>query len=214
MLTHNVLPAAQGGKPDSLVVILHGLGDSGEGIMGLGAAWRKALPTTEFIAPNAPFPCDMGGFGYQWFSVQDRNPDVLFDGVKAAAPILNATLDALSERLGLPFSRIALVGFSQGCMMSLYVAPRRAEALAGVIGYSGSLFGGESLTTERRSSPPFLLSHGMQDDVVPFASLAKAESGLKAAGLAVETLARPNLPHSIDDEGLEAGVAFLKKVFA
>src|ERR1700760_1588879 len=62
---------------------------------------------------------------------------------------------------------------------------------------------------ENQGSPPVLLIHGTADDVVPFDSMAAAETGLKAAGVPVETLARPGLPHGIDEKGVEAGAAFL-----
>lgn len=57
-----------------------------------------------------------------------------------------------------------------------------------------------------------LLVHGNADPVVPFAAMDLAASGLRAAGIAVETLPRPGLPHSIDEEGIAAGVKFLSRV--
>jgi len=84
--------------------------------------------------------------------------------------------------------------------------------MAGVIGYSGRLVGGESLPAARESSPPFLLIHGQQDDVVPFAELARAEQGLRDAGYRVARLARPHLGHGIDRAGLDTGLEFLRKV--
>ena len=69
----------------------------------------------------------MAPFGYQWFSLQDRRPSALLLGVQAAAPLLNAFLDAELRRHGLTDHQLALVGFSQGTMMALYVALRRAN---------------------------------------------------------------------------------------
>ena len=93
-------------------------------------------------------------------------------------------------------------------------APVRAKAPAAVVGYSGALVGAESLVTDAKSRPPILLVHGDADQIVPFQAMAAAASGLKAAGLAVETLARPGLPHSIDPEGLTRGGRFLQENFA
>jgi len=134
---------------------------------------------------------------------------MILAGVKAAAPILDAFIDAELERHGLTDDRLALVGFSQGTMMSLYVAPRRAAPIAGVVGYSGALVGADRLAQEVRSKPPVLLVHGDADEIVPFQAMAAAAQGLRAAGLAVETVARPGLPHSIDDVGLTRGGTFL-----
>jgi phospholipase/carboxylesterase len=214
MLTEQRLPPLNGGIPKSAVMILHGLGDSGAGLIGLGDAWRTGLPETEFLAPDAPFPCDMAPFGYQWFSAQDWSPAVVLAGVKKAAPYLNGYIDHIVSSRSLSPDRVALVGFSQGTIMSLYVAPRRAPSLAGVIGYSGALVGGETLPQERESAPPVLLVHGMMDDVIRFPAMVHAQNGLQNANINVTTFARPGLPHSIDDEGLAEGLRFLRKVLA
>ena len=213
MLNDNRLPLLSGHAPAAAVILLHGLGDSGAGLIDLGVAWREALPDAVFVAPDAPHACDMAPFGYQWFSLQDRSPTAILRGVQQAAPILNAYIDSITTHYQLPDQRVALVGFSQGTMMSLYVGPRRAKGLGGILGYSGALIGAETLLAETQSKPPVLLVHGMQDDVVPFAAMRHAEVSLHAAGIAVETLPCPNLAHSIDQAGLQAGARFLRKIF-
>lgn len=200
---------ANGGRPQSLVLLLHGLGADGNDLISLAPYWARLLPQTAFVSPHAPFPCDMAPYGRQWFSLQDRSPAMILAGVKAAAPILDAFSDAELAKHGLTENRLALVGFSQGTMMSLYVAPRRQHACAAVVGYSGALVGADSLATECKSRPPVLLVHGDADPIVPFAAMANAAAGLRAVGLAVETLARPGLPHSIDEEGLARGGTFI-----
>jgi phospholipase/carboxylesterase len=196
---------ARSGTATSLVILLHGLGSDGNDLIGLAPYWAPQLPDTAFVSPNAPFPCDMAPYGYQWFSLLDRSPQRILAGVQAAAPILDAFITEELERHGLDESRLALVGFSQGCMMSLHVAPRRAKPVAQVLGYSGRLIGADLLKSEARSKPPVLIVHGTADQVVPFDSLAASEAGLKAAGLPVETLVRPGLGHSIDERGLAEG---------
>jgi phospholipase/carboxylesterase len=211
-LTGPSRPPLAGGKPRRLVILLHGLGADGNDLIGLQQYWGRLVPEAEFISPNAPFPCDMAPYGYQWFSVQDRTPEAVLAGVRAAAPLLDAFIDEELQKRGLSESDTALVGFSQGTMMSLYVGLRRAKQLAGILGYSGRLIAPELLTSELRSRPPVLLVHGTHDSMVPFQSLAHAEAALKAAGVSVETLACPGVDHSIDPEGLQRGGAFLQQV--
>ena len=145
------LPPQAGGKAKSLVVLLHGLGADGNDLISLAPLWARVLPNTAFVSPHAPFPCDMAPYGRQWFSLLDRTPARVLAGVQAAAPILDAFLDAELARHELPPERLALVGFSQGTMMSLFVAPRRPVAIAGVVGYSGALVGAELLPGELRA---------------------------------------------------------------
>jgi phospholipase/carboxylesterase len=207
-------PPASGGKPRRLVILLHGLGADGNDLIGLAPYWARLLPDAEFLSPNAPFPCDMAPYGYQWFSSQDRSPEAVLGGVRAAAPILDAFIDEALEERGLGSGELALVGFSQGTMMSLFVGLRRAEPVAGIVGFSGRLLAPELLASELRSRPPILLVHGTEDPLVPYSSLAAAETTLKAAGVPVETVTSVGIGHSIDDQGLRRGGQFLKKVLS
>jgi phospholipase/carboxylesterase len=202
-------PPANGGKPAKLVILLHGLGADGNDLLGLAPYLAPALPDAEFVAPNAPFPCDMSPWGHQWFSVQDRSSGVLLAGVRASAPILDAFIDEALASRGLDETSTALVGFSQGTMMSLYVGLRRAKPFAGIVGFSGRLIGRELLKTEIRSRPPVLLVHGTDDPVVPYDSLASAEAALEENDVPVETLSCAGMGHSIDQDGLTRGARFL-----
>jgi phospholipase/carboxylesterase len=207
-------PPASGGKPRRLVILLHGLGADGNDLIGLAPYWARLLPDAEYLSPNAPFPCDMAPYGYQWFSSQDRSPEAVLGGVRAAAPILDAFIDEALEERGLDSRELALVGFSQGTMMSLFVCLRRAEPVAGIVGFSGRLLAPELLGTELRSRPPVLLVHGTDDPLVPYSSLAAAETVLKEAGVPVQTATSVGIGHSIDDQGLRRGGLFLRDVLS
>ena len=211
-LTGPIVKPLSGGRPQSLVVLLHGVGADGSDLISLAPLWAPSLPNTEFIAPDGPQPCDMAPYGRQWFSLQDRTPSVIFAGVSATAPLLDRFLDDALAARGLDESRLVLVGFSQGTMMSLHVGPRRARSLAGIIGFSGALTGPDRLTGDIRSHPPVLLIHGEADPVVPFSMMALAEQALRANRVPVESLACPHLGHGIDEAGLKRGAAFLQRV--
>ncbi len=206
---------AQDGRPQELVILVHGLGADGNDLISLAPVFAQVLPAAAFVSPNAPFPCDMAppgvSMGRQWFSFQDSNPAAILAGVRTAARHLDAFIDAELTRAGLPDARLALLGFSQGTMIALHTAIRRARPCAAVIGYSGALVGPELLAAEVRSRPPMLLVHGDADEVVPFQSMAAAEGALRAAGFLVHGEARPGLGHSIDEAGLHLGAAMLKQ---
>src|SRR5580658_5847166 len=207
-------PPHSGGKPKRLVILLHGLGADGNDLIGLAPYWAPTLPDAEFLSPNAPFPCDMAPYGYQWLSARDPSPEARLAGARAAGTILDAFItDELAKR-ELSESDLALVGFSQGTMMSLFVGPRRERQLAGIVGYSGRLIAPALLAGEIRSRPPILLVHGTDDPTVPFDSMAVAESALTAAGISVETLACPGVGHGIDEDGLRRGGQFLNRVLS
>src|SRR5579863_10190225 len=125
------------GKPQQLVVLLHGYGADGNDLIGIGAEWQSLLPDAEFLSPHAPFPCEAMPFGRQWFAFQGRSREQVLDGVKRAAAILDQYLTEILAERGIDESKLALVGFSQGAMMSLYVGLRRAKPVAGVVAFSG-----------------------------------------------------------------------------
>lgn len=203
------LPAS-GKAPTSIVVFLHGLGADGANMIDLADELAGEFPDTLFAAPNAPFACDMAPMGYQWFSLRDWSEDAMLEGVQQAAPILNHYLDSLLAQHSLSADKLAVAGFSQGTMTALHTLPRRADAVAAIIGYSGALVGDYLLKSELQSKPPVCLIHGNADMVVPFGAMAAAKAALESADIDVETHARPMLGHGIDFEGIEIAAAFLK----
>lgn len=200
------LTPLSGKKPSSLVILLHGYGADGNDLIGLAPALASPLPNTHFIAPDAPFPCEMSPYGKQWFSLRDWSPESMLRGAQAAAPALHSFIDTQLERFALKEEKLALVGFSQGTMMALYVALRRQAACAAVVGFSGAMIVGDSIT----SKPPVCLIHGENDNVVPFGAMGLARTALEHADIKVQSHARPALGHGIDDRGLEIAITFLK----
>jgi len=208
------LAPRSGQQPKQLVVFLHGLGADGDDLIGLAPHFADALPDAEFLSPHAPFPCDMAPFGRQWFSLQQREPARMREGLQNVKPIIDAYLDEMLTSRGLRDADLALVGFSQGTMLALYAGLRRVAPAAGIVGYSGLLVAPDQLRGEITARPPILLVHGEQDAVVAFQSMGLAKSALELLQVPVTTLARPALGHSIDDVGLAAGIRFLADSFA
>ena len=202
-----------GGPPRQLVVMLHGVGADGQDLIGLAPMLAEFLPHARFAAPDGPQPCDLAPYGRQWFSLQDRRPAAMQASAELVAATVDAFLDNELARCGLDDSSLALVGFSQGTMMSLLVGPRRPRPMAAILGFSGALLGPQRLAATTRSRPPVMLIHGEADDVVPVDALFAAVEGLAAAEFQVQWILRPDLPHSIDPYGIDAGGRFLRSMF-
>lgn len=202
-----------GNKPDSMVIFLHGFGSNGDDLIGLAPEWRAILPNTVFLSPNAPEKTPMAPNGYQWFPLSTLAKEEREDGVYKAAPTLNAYIDKVLAEYNLTEDRLALVGFSQGTMMALHVAPRREKQIACVLGYSGALAGPHKLVPESKSKPPVMLIHGDSDDVIPFPAMFEAVGALETLGVKVEKHVSKNTPHGIAPDGLQKGGIFLTRSF-
>jgi phospholipase/carboxylesterase len=202
------------GETRSVVVFLHGYGANGADLLGLADPLGEHLPDTLFISPDAPEACAGSPMGYQWFPIpwiDNSSEEEAERGMNSAVEDLNAFLDALMVDEDVLPEQVVLFGFSQGTMMSLHVAPRREDAIAGVVGFSGRLLSPESLADEVVVRPPILLVHGDADDVVPVQSLPDAADALQKAGFE-EVFAHimKGTAHGIAPDGLSVALAFMR----
>jgi phospholipase/carboxylesterase len=211
-----LLPASQ--RVEQLVVFLHGFGANGNDLIAIGKQWRNLLPGAVFAAPNAPEPCPGASGGRQWFRLTMRDTAERWIGVNKARPVLDAFLDAELARHGLGDNKLALVGFSQGTMLALHSGLRRVRAPAAILGYSGVLVSPEGQEEgtppiSAGATPPILLVHGSQDDVVPMEALFLSAEKLAEAGIPCQWHLTIGLGHGIDSQGLMHGGLFLAKCF-
>ena len=207
------LAPASGGPAKQLVVLLHGYGADGKDLIGIAKQWQSLLPDAAFVSPHAPELCVMNPFGgRQWFELTFRESSDRA-ALEQMAPDINAFLDDELEALGLDGGKLALVGFSQGTMLSLHVGLRRRQAPAAIIGYSGMLPGADHINAELKCRPPVLLVHGDRDEVIPIEALTLACDALSEAGLGVQWHISRGLGHGIDVQGIGIGGAFLRKNF-
>ena len=204
--------APKSGKARSMVIFVHGYGADGADLLGLADPLAPHLPDTVFYSPNAPEKCVNNPFGYQWFPIPwlDGSTEAQAKASMAVAvDQLNACIDAKLAEEKIEPEALALVGFSQGTMMSLHVAPRRDRAMAGVVGFSGRLPAPELLEAEAKVKPPVLLIHGDADEVVPYADLGKAGDALVSAGFEVYAHTMRGTGHGIAPDGLQVALSFL-----
>lgn len=194
----------------SLVILTHGYGADAADLLDLGNYWRDLLPNTAFIAPNAPTPCEINPAGFQWWSLADGlDPPGNLKRCRAVTQQFVDMLESERARYGLPYSHLALAGFSQGAMLSLEVALHLPAPVAGVVSFSGMVLDENPVNVRQR--PPVLLVHGMQDPIVPFVAYDLATTTLKMAGVPLQGVVRPMMGHGIDNESLAAGGTFLKQ---
>ncbi len=195
-----------------LVVLLHGVGSSGDSLASVGKRLASSLPGATIVAPNAPHASSFGN-GYQWFSTAGVTAENRPARIAAARPGFDATLSEIIEENGVAgrLDRVALVGFSQGTIMSLDAIVSGRWPVGAVVGFSGRLAAPEPLTPN--GPTPILLIHGTDDAVIPVQETEQAAGKLAALGLSVETRIEPGLGHTISGAGAAYAGEFLAKAF-
>ena len=205
------VPPLSKNKPCQAVVLCHGYGGDGNDISSLAINWQRFLPNTIFLCPNAPEVCSVNPQGYQWFDLTSEKEEVILEKSLVAEEKLSAFLDQVFDNLQLESSNLALVGFSQGCMMSIPVGLKREKKINCLIGYSGKVINQKHLSNNINSKPKIFLMHGENDTIVSPTYLLEAKEYLKKHGINVKTKMFKNCEHRIPVEGSSLGLEFLKK---
>ena len=206
-------------KPESdkeiknIVVLLHGYGGDGNDIAQVTLNWKRFLPNTLFICPNAPEVCSINPSGYQWFDLSQDNEEFIINESKKNELILKKFLDEVKEKFSLPNSKICLSGFSQGCMMSINVGFSSDEKYSGILGFSGKIINKKELSNRITNKPEILLIHGENDDIVPCVKSLEAKDFLERNKVSVKLEIIKDCGHHIPIEASSIGLKFIKKIF-
>ena len=201
----------EGAPVAASIIVLHGLGADGNDFVPIARELDlSAIGVVRYVFPSAPVrPVSLNN-GYPmpaWYDIfpppsdaaQPRQEDEA--GLREAAGWVQQLIDREIER-GVPPGRIVLMGFSQGCAMTLMAGLRAPQRLAGLAGLSGYLPLAGALATE--ASPanrdvPLFLAHGSDDDIVEPARGEATRDALSAMGYTVQWHSYP-MGHTVCPE--------------
>ncbi len=198
-------------KPQQVIVLCHGYGGDGKDISTLAINWQRFLPEAIFLCPNAPEICAVNPQGYQWFDLSSDKEELILEKSLIVEEKLNTFIDQILNNFQLEPNNLALVGFSQGCMMSIQIALKKKEQINCLIGYSGKVINQKHLSDNIHSKPKIFLMHGANDTLVPPTHLLEAKEYLVKHGLKIKTKMFKDCEHRIPVEGVSLGLGFLKK---
>ncbi len=168
------IPPQSNHPPQGIVVALHGWGSNARDLASLVPLLN--LPEYLFLFPDAPLTHPSAPGGFMWYDFQAG-----YRGLEESRQLLKEWLKSLAAETGVPFARTVLVGFSQGGAMTLDVGLNLP--LGGLVALSGYL---HPLDSDLSHTPPVLIIHGRQDQVVPLSSAQSARKTLTQAGAKVE----------------------------
>ena len=198
-------------QPKQIIILCHGYGGDGQDISVLANSWRRFLPNAVFLCPNAPESCSVNPLGYQWFEMNVENDEMILEKSLIAEKKLNVFLDQVLDNFQLDTKNLALVGFSQGCMMIIQTALKKKDQINCLVGYSGKIISKQHLFNNIISKPKIFLMHGDKDIIVPPAHLLESREFLAQHNLKIKTKLFKNCEHKISVEGSSLGLEFLRK---
>ncbi len=215
------------GKPQKLVVFIHGYNGSPEAIDYAVQGLRRKLRNAVIVVPRAPFVCEKNEDNLQWLSFYKEDPQVRFRNPEATV----AEIYDIFDRLGTDFAGMAtqmnafideqqriwniggaqtyLTGFSQGAMISIYTALTRRQVLGGCIAVAGLVPGYRRLEKEIVSKPPFLLLHGKDDATVQYKTLSATVSWFEKQKIPFMLREFDGLAHRMNEAEMAEAAVFI-----
>jgi len=210
-----------GAQPTAAIIVLHGLGADGNDFVPVAQELDlSAVGPVRFVFPHAPVrPVTInGGMAMRaWYDIlgfggQDAEDEA---GLRASQAEIEALIEREGER-GITSERIVLVGFSQGCAMTLMTGLRHTDPLAGLAGLSGYLPLAARTADERHpanAKVPLFLAHGSADPVVDISRAQASRAALEQLGYQVEWHTYP-MQHAVCMEEIHDLNAWLLRVLA
>ena len=123
------VPPLSKNNPRQIIVLCHGYGGDGKDISILASSWQRFLPDAIFLCPNAPEICAVNPRGYQWFDLENEKEEIILEKSLIAEEKLSKFLDQALDNFRLEPFNLALVGFSQGCMISIQTGLKKSEQI-------------------------------------------------------------------------------------
>ena len=193
-----------GSSPATSVIVLHGLGADGNDFVPVAQQLELApVGPVRFVLPHAPVMPVTINNGYRmraWYDILGTEIDRRVDeaGLRLSLQRVEALLASEKAR-GMAAGRIVLMGFSQGCAMTLLAGLRHAERLAGLVGLSGYLPLAATTAAERSDAnalTPVFQAHGQFDNIIAIERAQASRDALKSMGYDVEWHDYP-MAHSV-----------------
>ena len=210
-LDSTIIKPENNAKITNAIILLHGYGGDGKDISLLSMNWKRHLPNTIFICPNAHEPCSINPTGFQWFDLTKDDPNYILEQSLKAEKILNKFINEIKNEYQLENDRICLSGFSQGCMMSINLGLTADLNYNSIIGFSGKIIDQENLKKRKKNSTNILLIHGDSDAVVSPSFLLEAKDFFIRNNIDIETHLIKNCDHHIPVQASSIALNYILK---
>lgn len=203
---HHDLILQQPAAPKQLMLLFHGVGSTPDSMSGVAAYLGKSFPEALIVSVAGADPSDLG-MGYQWFSVRDVTDENRPARVAEALPRFVEAVRRWQKDSGLGMEATALIGFSQGAIMSLEAAAAHPDLSGRVLSFSGRF---ASLPAQRLPKTTVHLFHGKADPVIHYQHSVAAAEHLIRLGSDVTAEVEPFIGHTLHEDLLEKARDYLQ----
>lgn len=214
------------GIPQKVIIFLHGYIDNCECLNHRIEAFADSFDNTAFHIPESPLLCEIHENKRQWFSMHRFDPEDerktvpsleecldfyerMTPGFEESYNVLQRYIENCLALYGLESKDLFLCGFSQGAMLAVYTALRMQEKIGGCVSFSGLLTSSKFFAKHKPNTPPFLLIHGTDDNLVRYSVMDYTKNKLESYGCDVQTYTVPQGQHRISEDGLKAATNFI-----
>lgn len=195
---HESIVIQQPQTADRLIIVFHGVGSSAANMAPFAKYLAAEFPAAFMVSVNSPHRSE-NGQGWQWFPVLGVTETNRRERVDAAMPGFRAEVAHWQRAASVDASKTALVGFSQGAIMSLESAVANAGAperiAAQVVSMAGRFVAPPAAITPGVS---IHLLHGQLDRVVAVQHTLQSAAHLAGLGVSVTSDISPSAAHEID----------------
>lgn len=176
-------PAKDQSKPSPALILVHGYGSNEDDLFSFSSELPEDYAIFSLRAPLAMQP-----FGYAWYSIYfDGGMDKFTDDAQAmeSQGLILECIDSILAHYPVDPSRICLVGFSQGCILSLAIALSRPDKIRAVVGLSGYIHPPiiDLKDKDAYQNLDIYSSHGTADQVIPVSWARKTQPYLNQLGI-------------------------------
>ena len=166
-----------------------------------------------FFIVSARAPITLGDSAYGWYHVQFSPTGHVIDPEEAerSRKLILQFVDELIVSYNVDRSRVFLMGFSQGCIMSLAAALTAPRTFAGVVGMSGRMLADLETRTapaDQLSGLPVLIVHGTYDSVLSIDFGRAIRDVLKSLPVSL-TYREYEMGHHVSEQSLADVTAWL-----
>ena len=155
-------------KNAPLLVLLHGYGSDESDLF----SFAEELPNELFII-SLRAPHKLQPYGNAWYAINFDAQQNKWNDIEQAQEAMKTIISCIKQactQYDLDKNNVSLLGFSQGCILSMALAINHPELIKNVIGLSGYIckeFIEEHRTKKDFSHLNFYCSHGSSDQVIP-----------------------------------------------